>query len=121
MAHGVTFPVSIDVVESMGSDVFAYFTLEGGPAESAELEELARATRAGPTSAPTATRSWPGSTPTTKIPESEDAELWVDTRSIHVFDPSTGENLTQAIDLRSRRRTAGHGHRHAESGCCSGQ
>src|SRR2546423_5005743 len=26
--HGVTFSVSVDVLESMGSDVFAYFTLE---------------------------------------------------------------------------------------------
>src|SRR5438105_5313664 len=40
--HGITFPASIEVLESMGSDAFAYFTLEGGMAESAELEELAR-------------------------------------------------------------------------------
>src|SRR6478672_2307396 len=39
--YGITFTATIDVLESMGSDVYAYFGLEGGPAESAQLEELA--------------------------------------------------------------------------------
>ena len=92
-AHGITFTATIDVVESMGSDVFAYFTLEGGPAESAELEELA-ADSGGPTSAPTPTRSWPGSTPPPRSRRARRPTLWVDTRPIHIFDPSTGANLT---------------------------
>ena len=37
-----TFRATIDVVESMGSDVFAYFSSEAAAAKAAELEELAR-------------------------------------------------------------------------------
>ncbi|MGZ4705153.1 MAG: ABC transporter ATP-binding protein [Acidimicrobiales bacterium] len=95
--HGVVFPVNIDVVESMGSDVFAYFELEGGPAESAELEELARDSgRAdiGADSDQIVARL----DAATRIREGEDSRLWVDTRSLHVFDPSTGQNLIQASD-----------------------
>src|SRR3954452_3678112 len=35
--HGITFKASIEVLESMGSDVFAYFTQEGTGPQSAEL------------------------------------------------------------------------------------
>ena len=30
----------------------------------------------------------------TRITEGQDAELWLDARKLHVFDPSTGQNLT---------------------------
>ena len=41
--HGITFHATIDVLESLGSDVFVYFTRElGQGVNSAELEELAR-------------------------------------------------------------------------------
>jgi multiple sugar transport system ATP-binding protein len=33
----------------------------------------------------------------TKIAEGDEAEIWVDTSKMHLFDPSTGENLT--VDL----------------------
>ena len=32
--------------------------------------------------------------PATRISEGQNAEIWVDVRRLHVFDPSTGENLT---------------------------
>jgi multiple sugar transport system ATP-binding protein len=97
--HGVRFPVDIDVVESMGSDVFAYFELEGGPAESAELEELAR--DSGRADIGTGTDQVVARLDAaTEIAEGESTELWVDTRNLHIFDPASGQNLTQAIDLR---------------------
>ncbi len=99
-AHGVTFPVTIDVVESMGSDVFAYFELEGGPAESAELEELARDSGRADIGADK-DQIVARLDAETKISENDQAELWVDTRNLHVFDITTGENLTHAIDLRT--------------------
>jgi multiple sugar transport system ATP-binding protein len=89
---GITFPATIDVLESMGSDVFAYFTLEGGPAESAELEELARdsgrADIGGGGDQVVARLD-----AATQIKEGETAQLWVDARPIHIFDPGTGVNL----------------------------
>jgi multiple sugar transport system ATP-binding protein len=101
--YGVTFPVTIDVLESMGSDVFAYFELEGGPTESPEMEELAELAR-------DSGRADIGASgdqivarldAETKLAENDQAQLWVDTRNIHVFDVATGQNLTHAIDLRT--------------------
>jgi multiple sugar transport system ATP-binding protein len=91
--HGITFSATIDVVESMGSDVFAYFTLEGGPARSAELDELAvdsgRADTGSDSDQIVARLD-----AATAIREGDTARLWVDTRPVHVFDLNSGENLT---------------------------
>ncbi len=90
---GIVFRATIDVLESMGSDVFVYFTkeIERG-VDAAELAELARDSGRADTG---------GSGDTvvaridavTRIREGDDAELWVDLRSMHVFDPSTGRNI----------------------------
>jgi multiple sugar transport system ATP-binding protein len=91
---GITFRASIDVLESMGSDVFVYFTQgrdEG--VNAAELEELARDSGRADTGAS-------GDTvvarldPETRVREGDDAELWVDARAMHVFDPASGKNLS---------------------------
>jgi multiple sugar transport system ATP-binding protein len=92
-ANGVTFRTAIDVVESMGSDVFVYFTQESGlSAQTDQLADLAAdsgAAEAG--SAETVTARLDAAT---RIKEGDDAELWADVRTMHVFDPETGENLT---------------------------
>jgi multiple sugar transport system ATP-binding protein len=96
--NGITFRASIDVLESLGSDVFVYFTkdIEQG-VNAAELEELARDSGRADTGAS-------GDTvvarldAATGIREGQDAELWVDTRAMHVFDPSSGRNLS--LDAR---------------------
>jgi multiple sugar transport system ATP-binding protein len=100
LSHGVTFSVTVDVLESMGSDVFAYFTLEGGPAQSAELEELARDSGRADTGSAT-DQIVARLDAETRIREGENAQMWADTRSIHVFDPNTGENLTRRGDRAS--------------------
>jgi multiple sugar transport system ATP-binding protein len=94
--HGVVFPASIDVLESMGSEVFAYFTLEdeGGRAQSAELEELARDSGRADTGSDS-DQIVARLDPATKVKEGEPSDMWVDTRKIHVFDPASGENLTR--------------------------
>jgi multiple sugar transport system ATP-binding protein len=96
-ANGITFPASIDVLESMGSDVYVYFTkdLEGGGMDAAELQELARDSGRADTGAS-------GDTvvarldAATSIREGQQAELWVDARAMHIFDPATGRNLSLA-------------------------
>jgi multiple sugar transport system ATP-binding protein len=92
--HGITFNTGIDVLESMGSDVFVYFTQgrEQG-VNAAELDELARDSGRADTGAS-------GDTlvarldAATAIREGHDAELWVDGRALHIFDPSSGRNLS---------------------------
>jgi multiple sugar transport system ATP-binding protein len=92
-ANGVTFRAAIDVVESMGSDVFVYFNQESGlSTKTDQLADLAAdsgAAEAG--SAETVTARLDA---VTRIKEGENAELWADVRTMHVFDPETGENLT---------------------------
>jgi multiple sugar transport system ATP-binding protein len=92
-AKGVKFRATIDVVESMGSDVFIYFTQESGlTAKTDQLADLAADSGTAELgSAETVTARLD---PTTRIKEGESAELWADVSSMHIFDPDNGENLT---------------------------
>jgi len=94
--RGLTFHAEIDVIESLGAEKYVYFTRElGQTANVAELEELARdAGRAdiGGNAETVVARL----DPATRIHEGQDAELWVDVRMLHVFDPATGRNLSLA-------------------------
>jgi multiple sugar transport system ATP-binding protein len=105
--HGITFQAAIDVVESMGSDVFVYFTFEGEneSVSSAELEELARDSGRADTGG-TGDQVVARLDAATAVREGSDAELWADVRSIHVFDPASGENLTKAT---AKASTPAHG------------
>jgi multiple sugar transport system ATP-binding protein len=91
--EGTTFTAATDVVESLGSDIFAYFTIEGGRANAAELEELARDSGSADTASDAehlVTRLDPAS----RVREGQDMTVWFDPARIHVFDPSSGENVT---------------------------
>jgi multiple sugar transport system ATP-binding protein len=92
-AKGVKFQATIDVVESMGSDVFIYFTQESGlTAKTDQLADLAADSGAAELgSAETVTARLD---PTTQIKEGDSAELWADVSSMHIFDPDDGRNLT---------------------------
>ncbi|ATE57979.1 ABC transporter ATP-binding protein [Actinosynnema pretiosum] len=92
---GVTFTSNVDVLESMGSDKYAYFGVDGEQATSAELEELAA--DAGSVDVPGSgvslvTRLSAASTAV----EGEPAEVWFDADKVQLFDPSSGRNLTYA-------------------------
>ncbi len=94
--NGITLRASIDVLESMGADVYVYFTkdIEQG-VNAAELEELARdsgRTDTGGSGDAVVARL----DAATRITEGQDAELWVDARAVHVFDPASGDNISLA-------------------------
>jgi multiple sugar transport system ATP-binding protein len=92
-AGGITFSTTIDVLESLGADKFAYFTFEGERARHAELEELAR--DAGAVDAASG-----GDQVVARLDassgarEGEKIDLWIDTAKIYLFDPDSGANLT---------------------------
>ncbi len=90
---GITFRTSIDVVESLGSEKYVYFTQELGNVDVAELNELARDSGRADTGA-TGETVVARLDPATRITEGENVELWLDARKLHVFDPATGRNLT---------------------------
>ncbi len=104
--HGLTFRASIDVLESLGSDVFVYFTRElGRGVNVAELEELAR--DSGRVDSGTGETVVARLDAATRISEGQDAELWVDTRAMHIFDPASGRNLSLASDGDDRAASVG--------------
>jgi multiple sugar transport system ATP-binding protein len=92
-ADGNTFAATVDVLESMGSDKYAYFTIEGETATSAELDELAA--DAGSADVPAS-----GAQLVTRLSaasaakEGEKVDVWFDADKVQLFDPSTGKNLT---------------------------
>jgi multiple sugar transport system ATP-binding protein len=94
MPNGLEFSATIDVIESLGSDKFIYFTQDLGHATNvAELEELARDSGRADTGG-TAETVVARLDPASRIIEGADARLWVDIRKLHVFDPASGRNLT---------------------------
>ncbi|WP_030473016.1 ABC transporter ATP-binding protein [Lentzea aerocolonigenes] len=93
LSSGGKFTSQVDVLESMGSDKFAYFNLTGEQAASAELQELAA--DAGSDDVPgdgislvTRLSSASGAV------EGASADIWFDADKIQLFDPSSGRNLT---------------------------
>jgi multiple sugar transport system ATP-binding protein len=91
--HGATFRAEVDLVESMGSELYVHFALEGGAVESEELAELAQ--DAGTAEVPGAGEGKVVARlePESKAKQGEELELWVDTSRVHFFDAATGGRL----------------------------
>jgi multiple sugar transport system ATP-binding protein len=88
---GVTFRATLDVVESVGSDVFAYFAEDSGlSARSDQLADLAADSGADDGGGEQVTARLDAAT---TVREGQEAELWADLRPLHVFDPESGRNL----------------------------
>ncbi|TDC77798.1 sn-glycerol-3-phosphate ABC transporter ATP-binding protein UgpC [Micromonospora sp. KC606] len=90
--RGMEFTAPVDIVESMGSDKYVYFTIEGQRASAAELEELAADAGADFSGggAGLVTRLSAESS----VREGEGRRVWFNLEKIHLFDPTTGHNLT---------------------------
>jgi multiple sugar transport system ATP-binding protein len=89
---GGTFDAPIDIVESMGSDIFAYFSMKGEEAHSRDLEDLAKDTGND--------LHAHGVVPVTArldaiadVRRGQTARLWYDTAKVQLFDAETGQNL----------------------------
>jgi multiple sugar transport system ATP-binding protein len=90
-APGARITVPVDLVESMGSDVYAYFTVRG-EAASRDLEDLAR--DAGQDMHGEGTQINARLDAAAQVSEGKEANLWVDTEKMQIFDAESGENLT---------------------------
>jgi multiple sugar transport system ATP-binding protein len=92
--HGITFTATIDVLESLGSDVYVYFTQQDDQALNVDqLAELDADSGRADTGASDNTLTARVDA-ATRMREGQQAELWADTRQMHVFDPNSGKNLT---------------------------
>ena len=88
-AGGVTFKVNVDLVESLGSEVYIYFTVGEGRAEIAAapetgIEELPRSTRP---------QMVARLEPNAMARRGGVAELWFDPRNLHLFDGESGKRI----------------------------
>jgi multiple sugar transport system ATP-binding protein len=96
--RGVTIEAEIDLVESLGSDLYAYFHVESEGVESEQLADLAEES-IGETGAASLREGEEQIVarldPASKIRRREPAQLWADTSKLHLFDPESGESLTR--------------------------
>jgi multiple sugar transport system ATP-binding protein len=91
---GVTFTGTVDILESMGSEKFAYFTLESGAVQSEHLAELAR--DSGTEELGGGTQLVAALDPKTTAREGAPVELSFDPAAVHLFEPASGDNLAEA-------------------------
>jgi multiple sugar transport system ATP-binding protein len=89
-APGSTFRATVDVVEWLGNEAYAYIPFEAPPEVQQQLTQLERDLD-GEQMRTQLVVSLDGAS---RIAEGDEAEIWVDATKIHLFDPSTGENLT---------------------------
>jgi multiple sugar transport system ATP-binding protein len=94
-SRGTTFRAKIDLVESMGSELYAYFNTEGG-IESDELAELAADTGMEETASSSEHTVVARLDAASRVTRGEEAELWVDSSKLYLFDPSSGRSLAHA-------------------------
>ena len=102
-SKGHTFKATIDLVESMGSELYAYFKIEGGEGvQSKELEELAADSGAAEVPGSGTNQVVARLDPASKVERGKEAELWLDTRALHFFDPQGGDRLGGGAEEGSR-------------------
>jgi multiple sugar transport system ATP-binding protein len=96
--RGVVFEAEIDLVESLGSDLYAYFHIESEGVESDQLADLvgdsldetgAANLREGQEQVVARLDA------SSKVRRGEQVELWVDTTQLHLFDPDSGASISQ--------------------------
>jgi multiple sugar transport system ATP-binding protein len=94
--RGLTFEAEIDMVESLGSDLYAYFHIESEGVQSDQLADLVgeRLAETGAAGLREGQEQIVARLePTSKVKRRQTAQLWADTAKLHLFDPESGERL----------------------------
>jgi multiple sugar transport system ATP-binding protein len=91
---GHVIQADVDVLESLGSDKFAYFSVKGERAVAKELEELARDTGAEDVVSGDGIQVVARLDATSEAKRDSKLDVWLDVAKIHLFDPEDGANLT---------------------------
>jgi multiple sugar transport system ATP-binding protein len=92
-SHGATFRTRIELVESMGSELYAHFDVEEADIQSQQLEELAEDAGTSEVPGGSSGRVVARLDAASKVSEGGEAELWIDTDRIHYFDASSGSKI----------------------------
>jgi multiple sugar transport system ATP-binding protein len=88
---GTTFTAKVDVTEWLGDQQYAYIPYDAPDQIRTRLRDLSKELD----SEELRTQAIVSIDSTSRIREGREAEFWLDTRKVHVFDPETGENLTR--------------------------
>ncbi|HEU4735451.1 MAG TPA: sn-glycerol-3-phosphate ABC transporter ATP-binding protein UgpC, partial [Solirubrobacterales bacterium] len=108
--RGVVFEAEIDLVESLGSDLYAYFHVESGAVESDQLAELVEE-RLEETGVPEVREGQEQIVarldPASRIKRGDTAQLWADTSKLHLFDAESGDRLSRGDQRPEQERRRG--------------
>ena len=88
---GSSFTARVDVTEWLGDSQYAYIPYDAPDSVVAKLKDLSKELD----SEALRTQAVVSIDASSRIREGRDAEFWLDSRKVHVFDPETGENLTR--------------------------
>jgi multiple sugar transport system ATP-binding protein len=94
--RGIIFEAEVDLIESLGSDIYAYFHVESEGIQSDQLADLLsdRLEETGAVGIREGKEQIVARLePTSKVRRRETAKLWADTAKLHLFDPESGESL----------------------------
>jgi multiple sugar transport system ATP-binding protein len=99
--RGASFKAQIEVLESLGSELYAHFTVSSDAMiESQELRELAQDAGGGEIPMEGEEGSIVARLdPSSEVSQGQEAELWVDATRLHLFDPEDGRNLMVDADV----------------------
>jgi multiple sugar transport system ATP-binding protein len=92
-SRGTTFKARIDVLESMGSEFYAYFVVEAEKVSSRELEELAHDAGAADLPQQEGSQIVARLDAASRVRQGEELELLFNTDHLHMFDPESGKSL----------------------------
>jgi multiple sugar transport system ATP-binding protein len=95
---GSVFRARVDVTEWLGDSQYAYIPYEAPEAITAQLRALSKELD----SEELRTQAIVSIDSTSRIREGREAEFWLDSRKVHVFDPQTGDNLTRDAEAGAR-------------------
>ncbi|MFC4912343.1 ABC transporter ATP-binding protein [Actinomadura gamaensis] len=90
-ARGAVLRARVDVTEWLGNELYAYVPYEAPPDLATRLRDLSQELD----SDQLRTQAVVALDPSSRVHAGQDVELWVNTARLHLFDPSTGENLTR--------------------------
>jgi len=90
---GVSFEAKVDVIEWLGNEQYAYIPYEAPPEMVAGLDELERELD----SERMRSQLVVALDPMSRISDGAQAKLWFDPRQVHIFDPESGDNLTNKV------------------------
>jgi multiple sugar transport system ATP-binding protein len=89
-SDGSTFKAKVDVTEWLGSEAFAYIPFEAPPEVQAQLQQLEKDLDGESLR----TQLVVALDSASRIRSGDEAEIFVDSTKMHLFDPAGGENLT---------------------------